>query len=261
MKRFVLIGAALLVALPLLAVPLAVTWIDGSADAQQGSSWVSLSMGDKVDSSSTLRLGSGSSIELRGNGQRLSITAAGTYSLAAMLGATQATSGRTLVLQKLGKLVDGSVSSDQSTIAGVRGAAIEPAKDSVTWQSEDVDVTAIMDEGRALVREEKYEDAALKFAEAADSSGGPAREGALYSEAWSYAAAGSGARAVALLRGMSSDGGWAGPRALLLARLDLDTGSKDEAGTVIKAAIDAGLYSGDDLALANSILKEATAGM
>lgn len=261
MKRIVSTLMFFAVAFSLAAVPLAVTWLDGSAEAQQGSSWVSLSMGDKVDSSSTLRLGSGSSIELRGNGQRLSITAAGTYSLASLLGAAQATPGRSAAMQKLGKLVDGSVSSDQSTIAGVRGAAIEPAKDSVTWQSEDVDVTSIMDEGRALVRDEKYEDAALKFAEAAESSAGPAREGALYSEAWSYAAAGSGARAVALLRGMSSDGGWAGPRALLLARLDLDTGSKTEAGTVIKAAIDAGLYSGDDLALANSLLDEATAGM
>ena len=56
-------------------------------------------------------------------------------------------------LDKLGKLVDPKASTDASAVAAVRGAAIEPASNSVTWMSDTVDVSAVMDEGRKLVRD------------------------------------------------------------------------------------------------------------
>ena len=132
-------------------------------------------------------------------------------------------------LDKLGKLVDPKASTNASAVAAVRGAAIEPAKDSVTWMSDSVDVSAVMDEGRKLVRDGDFSAAAAKFDEAVVAAEGDEKDSATYAEAWSLAADDSNAKAVKLLRGMPSSGTWAGPRALLLARLDIDSGAKAEA--------------------------------
>ena len=89
--------------------------------------------------------------------------------------------------------------------------------------------------------------------------GAPEKVAASYAEAWALAADESSARAVKILRGMPSSGTWAGPRALLLARLDIDSGAKDEAKAVLDAAAAAKLFVGDDVTLAASLLAEATA--
>jgi hypothetical protein len=141
----------------------------------------------------------------------------------------------------------------------VRGAAIEPAKDSVTWMSDSVDVSAVMEEGRKLVRDGDFSAAAVKFDEAVYAADGEEKDSATYAEAWSLAADDSTAKAVKLLRGMPDNGTWAGPRALLLARLDIDSGAKSEAKTVISAAMTAKLFVGDDVELAKSLLAEASA--
>jgi hypothetical protein len=248
-------------ALSLSAAPLSVSWIDGKVDLKKGSSWAAVSMGDELPSMATVRLGSGASVEITDGKRKVSLTAAGTYSLDSLLkqGAVASSKSRAGALDKMGKLVDPKASTGTSTVAAVRGAAIEPSKDSVTWMSDSIDVSATMDEGRQLVRDGDFAGAATKFEEAVVAADGDEKDSATYAEAWSLAAADSTAKAVKLLRGMPDSGTWAGPRALLLARLDIDSGAKVEAKAMIDSGMKADLFVGDDVDLAKSLLAEASA--
>ncbi len=259
MKRLTIVILSVCVTvLSLSAVPLSVSWTDGKVDMQKGSSWLAVNLGDKIDSAATLRLESGASVELTDGKSKVSLTAAGTYVLDTLLKQGAAASkNKAGALDKLGKLVDPKASTNASAVAAVRGAAIEPAKDSVTWMSDSVDVSAVMDEGRKLVRDGDFSAAAAKFDEAVVAAEGDEKDSATYAEAWSLAADDSNAKAVKLLRGMPSSGTWAGPRALLLARLDIDSGAKAEAKAVLEAGSAAKLFAGDDVDLADSMLAEA----
>jgi hypothetical protein len=242
------------------AAPLTVSWADGKVELQKGSSWAAVGMGDRVDSAATIRLGKGASVELSDGQRKVSLTAAGIYAIDSLLKRGAVASKRnSAALDKMGKLVDPRATVESSAVAAVRGEAIEPAKDSVTWQTDTVDVAAVMDEGRRLVRCGEFSDAALKFGEAASAAEGDEKDSAQYAQAWALAADDSAAQAVKVLKSMPDSGGWAGPRALLLARLDIDSGAKGEAATVLGAALDATLLAGDDVDLAKSLLAEASA--
>jgi hypothetical protein len=200
----------------------------------------------------------GASVEFSTGKQKISLTAPGSYVLDNILkkGAV-ASQNKSVALNKLGKLVDPQASVGSTTVAAVRGAAIEPSKDSVDWQSDTVDVPAVMDEGRQLVRNGDYANAALKFGEAAEAADGADKDAAQYAQSWALAANDSSAQAVKILRVMPSTGNYAAPRALLLARLDIDSGAKGEAQSLLNAGIKAKLFVGDDVDLANSLLDEA----
>jgi hypothetical protein len=260
MKRFtVVVLVAFVAALGLYAVPLTVSWADGKVELKNGTAWTSVSMGDQIDSSATLRLSKGATIELTDGKRKVSLTAEGSYVVDNLLkrGAVASKQNQG-ALNKLGKLVDPQASVGSTTVAAVRGAAIEPTKDSTAWQS-DVDVGAIMDEGRQLVRAGDYVAASLKFGEAVDVAEGVEKDSAMYSQAWALAAADSQAKAVKILRAMPASGNWAGPRALLLARLDIDSGANAEAKSVLESGISAKLFVGEEVELAKSLLSEASA--
>jgi hypothetical protein len=260
MKKLTLVViVAFVAALSLSAVPLTVSWADGKVELQKGSSWIAVNMGDKIDSASTLRLAKGASVELNSGKNKIALTAAGSYVLDTLLkqGAV-ASQNKAGALNKLGKLVDPKASVGSTTVAAVRGAAIEPTKDTVSWQADTVDVAAVMEEGRQLVRDGDYSNAALKFNEAASAAEGDEKDSAQYAEAWALAADDSSARAVKILRAMPSKGSWAAPRALLLARLDIDSGAKAEAKSVLDSGFAAKLFVGDDVELGKSLLVEAS---
>jgi hypothetical protein len=115
-----------------------------------------------------------------------------------------------------------------------------------------------MEEGRTLLRNQEFSAAAVKFSEAADAAEGDQLDAASYAQAWALASDGSVARAVKILRTMPASGPWAAPRALLLARLDIDSSAKAEAKAVLTAAKTAKLFVGDDVALAEALLAEAS---
>ena len=261
MKRLLVTSIVLLLAvLSAAAVPLTVSWADGKVDSQKGSAWKAVAMGDVLDSSVTVRLGPGSSLELSDGKRKVSLTAPGTYALDALLKQGAAASkNKAGTLDKLGKLVDPKASTSASTVAAVRGAAVEPTKDTVSWASDSADVSAIMEEGRKLVRDGDFTAAAGKFHEAAASAEGEDLDSAQYAEAWALAASDSSAHAVKLLRAMPSSGTWAAPRALLLARLDIDSGAKAEAKTLISSGLSGNIFVGDDVDLAKGLLSEASA--
>jgi len=261
MKRLAIVMLMVLsAALSLSAVPMTVSWADGKVDLKKGSAWSAIGVGDKIDSASTIRLAKGASVELSDGKRKVALTAEGSYILDNLLKkgavASKQDSG---AMNKLGKLVDPQASVQTSSVAAVRGAAIEPAKESVDWQSDTADLPAVMEEGRRLVRAGDYADAALRFKDAAGMAEGVDKDAALYAEAWALAAGDSQAPAVKVLRTMPSSGNWAGPRALLLARLDIDSGAKAEAKSVLQSGMDSKLFVGDEVDLAKALLDEASA--
>ena len=58
---------------------------------------------------------------------------------------------------------------------------------------------------------------------------------------------------------MPATGVWAAPRALLLARLDLQTGAMDEAKALLDEVIASGVLAGEDLDMAKAMQQEAGA--
>jgi len=261
MKRLtIVVLIAFVTALGIYAVPLTVSWADGKVDMKKNSAWAAVNVGDKIDSSATIRLAKGASVELSDGKRKVSLTAEGSYVPDTLFkkGAV-ASKQNTAAMDKLGKLVDPQASVGTSTVAAVRGAAIEPSKETVEWQSDTADLPAIMEEGRRLVRSGDYTNAALRFHEASKVAEGVEKDSAMYSEAWALAAGDSQARAVKILRTMPSNGNWAGPRALLLARLDIDSGANAEAKSVIKSGMNSKLFVGDEVDLAKSLLDEASA--
>jgi hypothetical protein len=86
------------------------------------------------------------------------------------------------------------------------------------------------------------------------------RSEARYARAYALAAAGSMPQAIKALRAMSGSEAFAGPRAILLARLDLGSGAHDEAICVLQDALDSSVLRPEDEALVRSLLQEAEAG-
>jgi hypothetical protein len=260
MKRFVVVVLiAFATSLSIYAIPMTVSWADGKVDLKNGDAWTAVNMGDQIDSASTIRLGKGASVELSDGKRKVALTAEGTYLVDNLVKkgavASKQNSG---AMSKLGKLVDPQASVGSTTVAAVRGAAIEPTKDTTAWQS-DVDVPTIMEEGRQLMRAGDYAAAALKFGEAVDVADGVEKDSAMYSQAWAFASGDSQVKAVKILRSMPASGNWAGPRALLLARLDIDSGASAEAKSVLEAGLSSKIFAGDEVDLAKSLVTEASA--
>ena len=247
-------------AVGLYAVPMTVTWADGEVDNKDGAAWSHVAVGDVVDSASTIRIGAGGIIELSDGRRKVAIAAEGDYVPDALLrkGAAETREGRPAA-DKLGRLLDPRSSVRSSAVAAVRGEAVEPAVAGVDWLSEGDSPSGLMEEGSRLARDGDFVAAAAKFEAAAGVALGDDKDGALYSEAWSLAACENLAHAVAVLRSMPPDGSWAGPRALLLARLDIDCGAKAEALETLQSGTEAGLFVGDEVELARSLMDEASA--
>lgn len=260
MKRSVLLVLFIALAIASLsAVPITASWIDGKVERQVGSTWVVLSLGDKLDSGDTIRLAPDASAEFLGGKQKVALSAAGVFPLEGLFkGGADATKKRTGAVNTLARFVDPTRAPNSTAVGGVRGAAVEPEATALTWATESEDVRPILEDARALARDGKYTEAALRFQDAIAIASGDEKDAAVYGKAWALAADGSTLQAVKALRSMPSSGPWAGPRAILLARLDLETGAKDEAKTLLSSAIDARMLAGDDLVLAKSMLDEAS---
>lgn len=262
MKRpaLVLVLAVVLGAM-LSASPLTVSWLDGKVERLNGSAWVVLNLGDRIDSSATVRLGPGATAEFTGGGRKVALTAQGVFILDTLMKrGLDSAKTKAGALDKLGKLVDPKAQTTDITAAGVRGAAIgDQTADTMTWESDSVDVDALMSSARQLVRDGHFSEAADKFDQAAAAADGDKKDDALYGKAWALAAGGRTIESVKTLRAMNTKGTWAGPRALLLGRLDIDSGAKDEAITVLQAALNGGLLAGDDIQLAKDMVGEANA--
>jgi hypothetical protein len=255
-KSALLLALATVMSFVLAAIPLEVSWTEGPVDRKVGTAWKALQPGDALDSAESIRLGSNAYIELKAGQRKLVISAAGLYVPDSLLKAgADGSTKKNAVLDKLSKAVAPQKAEASAAVGGVRAA--EAPSTTVEWADESEDARALVTEAQGDVAEGRYEEAAGKFSEAAEALDGGERAGALYGKAFCLAVVGETIPAIKELRSLPSSGDWAGPRALLLARLDLDTGAAAEARSVLEAAISGKLFTGEDLEAAKARLAEA----
>lgn len=260
MKKVVASLVALLIGLSVWAAPLKVTWVEGKVEKQKGSAWLEINIGDTVDTADIIRLAKAAMAEFSDGHRKIVLSAAGTFSLDAVAKAGAAQAGKSSgTLDRLAKIVDPKAGAGQTAVGGVRGDLIGAGVDQMSWEGEEDDSAVLMTQAQDLVHEAKYVEAAGIFGQAAGVAEGDKKAQALYGQAWSLASAGSTLQAIKVLRSMPSTGIWSAPRALLLARLDLQTGALDEAKVLLDEVIASGVLAGEDLDMAKSMRQEAGA--
>ena len=284
MKRLMLALLVFMAATAAFASNLTATWIEGTVERKQGSSWTAIKLGDIVKSSDVIRLAASSTAEFSDGRQKVTLTAPGTFSLSAMLRAGASQDKRKASLfDRLARILSPDRKPSQEAVGGVRGKA-QAGSETTPWVGGDGEADAVSsatgDSGEDaaaeaaalaaknagllsaawdLVKAKDYAKAAAQFGSVVETADGGMKVEALYGQAWALEASGSTISAIKILRSMPSEGVWAGPRVLLLARLDLGTGAYVEARSLLEAAIASGLFSGEDLELAKAMLKEAKA--
>lgn len=259
-KRTFVAIVGLFLAAAVWATPLKVTWVEGKVEKQKGTTWIAINIGDTVDTADVIRLAKAAMAEFSDGRRKIVLSAAGTFSLDAVAKAGAAQAGKSSgTLDRLAKIVDPKAGTGQTAVGGVRGDLIGAGVDQMSWEGEEDDSAALITQAQDLVHEAKYAEAAGIFGQAAGVAEGDKKTQALYGQAWSLASAGSTLQAIKILRSMPSTGIWAAPRALLLARLDLQTGALDEAKALLDEVIASGVLAGEDLDMAKAMQQEAGA--
>ena len=129
----VLLGAVL--AVGAFAQAFTVSYQDGTTEIQSAKGWKALSIGDQVPADATVRLSQDASLELLRGKVKITLLKDGTYSLATLAKATDATGTGGIggaIAQKLSGLV--TEKPKTSAAGGVRGA--DQSSNSVTWVDE-----------------------------------------------------------------------------------------------------------------------------
>lgn len=256
MKRLSCIVALAFAAAMAAAVPMTASWIEGKVEVRVGSAWKPISMGDALDSASIVRLSSNSLAEFSSGSRKVALSSEGTYNLETLLAAGPGQAGKTsTVVNKLSRVVD-SKTPRSTVVAGVRGD-FEGTPEKTIWAVDEDDPESLAEEGRALIDGERYADAADRFRRAAEEAIGQKRDEYRYAQAWSLAAANDLLGAIKVLRPMEASGFYAVPRAILLARLNLDTGAPREAAAVLDTVASNPALSGEDAAMVKELREEA----
>lgn len=240
-KRFVLFMVAFAaLALASFAAPVTVAFVDGLVQLQSGSGWVALDFGDKFDSAQSVKLAKGGILELTTHtGATVTISAAGTYVVDALIAKKPETGAIATIAAKLDKLAKGTDTG--STVAGVRGDAADQG--DLMWAGSIFDAEAEFSAGSDAARAGDYDTAWKSFMAAIPlykDAGDP--YGAARS-AWHASlaglAGGSGAKALASLRAADAadSGALKGQYALALATLSARYGDAAAAKALLQNAL------------------------
>jgi hypothetical protein len=147
-----------------------------------------------------------------------------------------------------------------TAVAGVRGD-FEGNPEETLWvddEEEAIDPEIPAAEGRVLFEADRFAEAAVKFGIAEKAAPEGERDLYSYSRAVSSASAGDTITSIKVLRTMSPSGSLAIARAILLARLDLDTGATREAQQVLDDAASLPELTREDAALIKEMKDEAS---
>lgn len=260
-KLFLRIGMALLIAGMVFPAPLKVSWTEGTVQIKSGSSWKNLDAGASIDSSSIIQLMAESFIEFTYPGGKLALSAEGVYSLDKILAnANRQQQERSTVLSKVGKLVANKAPLS-TIVAGVRGSE-QDSTSNIDWIVDDENSQSKNDiaaEAYAQLQKGAYLQAAGAFAKLVPYAPQDAKTEYLYAQAWCLASANDLVGSIKLLRTMPDVGPFAIERALLLSRLNLDTGAVSEAIQVLESLRLSSELESDNLLLVQDMLNEAKA--
>lgn len=257
MKRISVVSVLFLfIAAFALAIPMTASWIEGDVFVRVGSSWKEIEPGDKIDSSSVVKLGLGSLAEFTAGSRKIAVSTEGTFNLDALLSASGAQQQkRSTVMDKMGRLV-GNQGPRSTVVAGVRGD-FEGAPEKTEWAVDDDDPAVLAEEADQLVSQKRFAEAAKKYEKAAADALGDKREEYRYAQAWCLASADNAIGAIKVLRPMNASGSYSIARAILLARLSLDTGAAKEAAAVLDDISRNPTLAGDDAAMVKELREEA----
>ncbi|WP_304222518.1 hypothetical protein [Gracilinema caldarium] len=241
------------------SAPLTVSWAEGSVMIRTGTTWKELDVGSVVESSEQVQLKPNSFVEFSYSGGKLVLSAEGTYVLDKILAnAVKQQAARSSMLSKIGKLVANEVPLS-TTVAGVRGSE-QDRSSSMNWiVDEELDTAGTDPASNAyeLLRGGSYLEAAASFEQLIPNASAERRVEYQYTQAWCLASANDLVASIKLLRSMSSAGPFAIPRALLLARLNLDTGAIGDAVRVLESVRLSPELQNDDRLLVQNMLQEA----
>ncbi|MCX7023510.1 MAG: hypothetical protein NT080_02685 [Spirochaetes bacterium] len=227
------------------AVPLTVSYADGTVERLDGKTWRSIDIGDVVESTSTIRLDKNSVVEFESkDGARIGIASPGTYNLED-LAKKKVPQAAASVADKLGKLTSGD-SGKGSAVMGVRGDITDV--ENLEFMVDD-DPEYFWDEGFKAFGAGKWDAAAAQFDKAISCSATPddAVKYAFYAGI-AYLNMNAKVRALSSLRAAGSRGAaaasgeFAGRWCLLLASLEYEIGTVDAAKAALKRGFDGKLF-------------------
>ena len=230
--------------IPSYAVPVSVSFRDGTVHVLSGNTWKPLDFGDRFDSSQTVRLGKGAVLELGAQGgSTIAIASQGSFVVDDLLKPRTERSAVANIAAKLEKLAQGSKAD--LAVAGVRGSiAVEPQE--LMWAGDGVEAEATFDKAMTTYKNGLNNEAWILFTEARDLYKDAADPNGAARAAWHASlaglAGGSGAKALAALRTAdpADAGALRGSYALALATLGARYGDTEGARLILEKALAAG---------------------
>lgn len=261
MKRSgLLVGMVLFLVSSGFSVPLTVSWTEGSVMVRSGNAWKTLDVGSSLDSASVIRLLSDSFVEFAYSGGTLVLSSEGMYTLDKLLAySSNQREERSSILAKVGKMITNQAPLS-TTVAGVRGSE-QDSSSNVDWILEDESGASVSDPaGKAytMLRKGAYQEAAKAFSDLIPTASFDVKPEYQYAQAWCLASANDLVGSIKLLRSMPSSGPFAVQRALLLSRLNLDTGAFKDAVQILESVRLFPELRSDDRLLVQRMLQEAT---
>jgi len=246
-KRYVALCIALLAfAAGAVAAPVTVSFVDGSAQVQSGSSWKALDFDMQFDSSLSVKLAAGAVLEIKAqNGSTVTIAAPGTYVVESLFKPTAEKGAIATVAGKLEKLAKGGQIG--TTVAGVRGSEAVNAK-GMMWAGGTVEAEEAYGSAEEASKAGDHAGAWKLFMESLtlyiDASDATGAARAAYSASLAALAGGSGAKALSSLRAASPEaaGALRGSYTLALATLSARYGATADAKKLLEEAIPAGWF-------------------
>lgn len=210
------------------AQQLSVSYVDGEAQVRSGSSWVALSIGDRVSAQVTLQLSDGSYVELKWADLRIVLSQKGTYVLQDILacsGALDSAGVRKAILATLSYLATGPARNQGGAGGGARG--VRGANEGKTEDSEWVTSKAqvFLDAGKQYFKSGQHQEAIEQFLLALDAATEEESPQVQYYLAYAYSLSGDTRAALKHAAGLQPNSAdeWAADFIILKAKLLVDT--------------------------------------
>lgn len=179
---------ALLIPTAVFCLDYSVDYVYGTVEVQAEDRWQPAEMGTVISADSSLRIGPGSVAELSSGSIRITLSEEGTYLVSELANSSRQVSSWGIVQMVRGKIRNlfHGQPEIESTAMGIRA---EKAADDLgfDWMDEEEEAA---DRGKALLEEERYEEAVEQFEEALELADEPSRSLYLFYIGYAYAMAG-----------------------------------------------------------------------
>lgn len=173
---------------------LTVSFLEGSVEVRDGSSWRPLTIGAMISPGSTVRIGQKSYLEISSDTSTISLSESGSYSLKWIFSERErfrSTGVAQSITSHMAALLDPGISG--STTMGVRGAKIN-APSGITWMSSDAQM--YLESGRSLIQKGDYRGAIAELKTALDSASATEAPVVRYYLSYAYSSSGDTRKAL-----------------------------------------------------------------